>query len=278
MLAPIAAALALLAPVQAQQVDSTGMVHGIVRSEATGEPLAYAVVEVDGVRPSVATADSLGRYVLRDVPAGFRVVRVSRFDHAPLEIEVLIPSGGRVALDFLLVQRPVVLPEIVAETNPVFSLADTLGASAPELSMAITRAIESTPGVIEMGLGQVAPVLPGHEPIDPSDVLYVRGAPAEMKLLLLDGAPVYSPFHLGGLIPAFDQELLRSADLHLGGAPARYDGGLSYVMGLETRAGRRSGIYSSGSVDLLSARGVVEGPLSHHAGFLVGGRTVHSAG
>jgi len=278
MLAPIAAALALLAPVQAQQVDSTGMVHGIVRSEATGEPLAYAVVEVDGVRPSVATADSLGRYVLRDVPAGFRVVRVSRFDHAPLEIEVLIPSGGRVALDFLLVQRPVVLPEIVAETNPVFSLADTLGASAPELSMAITRAIESTPGVIEMGLGQVAPVLPGQGPIDPSDVLYVRGAPAEMKLMLLDGAPVYSPFHLGGLIPAFDQELLRAADLHLGGAPARYDGGLSYVMGLETRAGRRSGIYSSGSIDLLSARGVVEGPLSHHAGFLVGSRTVHSAG
>lgn len=278
MLAPVAfAALALLAPVQ-QRADTTGTVHGIVRSEATGEPLAYAVVEVDGARPTVATADSLGRYLLRNVAPGFRVVRVSRFDHAPLEIEVLIPSGGRVALDFLLVQRPVVLPEIVAEASSVPALGDTLNPSAPELSIAITRAVESTPGVIELGLGQVAPVLPGREPIDPSDVLYVRGAPADMKLVLLDGAPVYAPFHLGGLIPAFDQELLRSADLHLGGAPARYDGGLAYVLGLETRAGRRSGIYSSGSVDMLSARTLVEGPLWLRAGFLVGSRAVHSLG
>lgn len=271
----VVAALALLAPLQAQKPDSTGTVQGIVRSEGTGEPLGLAVVEIDGERPSITMADSMGRYVLHDVPAGIRVVRVSRFDHSPLEIEVLVPSGGRVALDFLLVQRPVVLPEIVAEASPSTTLADTVNPSAPELSIAITRAIESTPGVIEVGLGQVAPMLPGQEPIDPSDVLYVRGAPADMKLVLLDGAPVYAPFHLGGLIPAFDQELLRSADLHLGGAPARYDGGLSYVLGLETRAGRRTHLQSSGSVDLLSTRALIEGPVTRDAGFMVGSRVVH---
>ncbi|HEX6940425.1 MAG TPA: TonB-dependent receptor [Longimicrobiales bacterium] len=278
MFAPLAMAVfALIGPLQQLQPEP-GTVRGIVRSEATGERLAYSVIEVAGSRTLVTMADSMGRYLLRNVPPGRRLLRVSRFDHSPLEIEVLIPSGGSIALDVMLVRRPVALPGIVANVSPRPSLADTVNPPPAELSAAITRAIESTPGVIEVGLGQVSPTVPGREPIDPSDVLYVRGAPADLKLVLLDGAPVYAPFHLGGLIQAFDPELLRSADLYLGGAPARYDGGLSYVLGLETRAGRRTGFASSGSADLLSTRVLVEGPITRRAGFLVGGRAIHSWG
>ncbi|HEX7117914.1 MAG TPA: TonB-dependent receptor [Longimicrobiales bacterium] len=270
------AAFALLAPMQ--QRPEPGVVRGVVRSEATGERLGYSLVEIVGARPATTVADSLGRYLLRDVPPGRQILRVSRFDHSPLEIEVLIPAGGRVVLDVLLVQRPVLLPEIVAEARPRPALADTVNPPPPELSLAVARAIEATPGMIELGLGQVSAGVPGQEPIDPSDVLYVRGAPADMKLVLLDGAPVYAPFHLGGLIQPFDPELLRSAELYLGGAPARYDGGLSYVLGLETRAGRRRALRSMGSADLLSTRMLFEGPLTGRAGFLVAGRAVHSWG
>jgi len=76
----------------------------------------------------------------------------------------------------------------------------------------------------------------------------------------------------------FEPEVLSHSRLFLGGAPARYDGGLSYVLDLETRAGRGDVAHSSGGVDLLSARGTVEGPIGGHATYVLGGRAVHGAG
>jgi hypothetical protein len=138
--------------------------------------------------------------------------------------------------------------------------------------------LESTPGVAELGLAEIVREIPGTAPPDPSDVLYVRGGSADLKLVLLDGAPVYAPFHLGGLINPLDPDILRAATLYLGGAPARFDGGLSYVMDLETRAGRYSAEHATLSVDMLGARALMEGPIAEHMSYLFAGRGVHGLG
>jgi len=105
----------------------------------------------------------------------------------------------------------------------------------------------------------------------------VRGSAGMLQLVLLDGAPVYAPFHTGGLLEAFEPGVLGSARLYLGGAPARYDGGLSYVMDLSTRGGNGGGHSGAGAVDMMSARGRAEGPLGGGARYLVSARTVHGA-
>ncbi|HEX7051815.1 MAG TPA: TonB-dependent receptor [Longimicrobiales bacterium] len=276
MLLPLAlTALAVLAPPQDPQ---PGMLRGRVLSAQTGAPVSYARVEVpDTPEPLATVADSAGRYVLRRVPAGLHRLRASRVGHAPLEIEVFVPPGQEVVLDLSLALRPVALPPVTARANAGSTISDTTSAAPPELAPATIHTIDATPGVAELGLGTTLRT-PSTEPADPSDVLYVRGAPADLKLVLLDGAPVYSPFHLGGLIPAFEPDVLRSADLYVGGAPARYDGGLSYVLDLETRAGRRNDFRVSGAADLVSGRLRLEGPLGERAGFLIGGRAVHGAG
>src|SRR5690606_37682435 len=128
------------------------------------------------------------------------------------------------------------------------------------------------------GLADAALGAPGQEPVDPSDVLYVRGTGTDLKLVYLDGAPVYAPFPLGGLIEPFTPGLLQSADIYLGGAPARYDGGLSYVLDLRTRGVRSDRVHSTGAVDLLSARVTVEAPIGSRAGVLFAGRSVHDRG
>jgi hypothetical protein len=114
----------------------------------------------------------------------------------------------------------------------------------------------------------------GGEP-DPQDVLLMRGSTTDLKLVLLDGAPVYTPFHLGGLLQSFDATTMGGAALHLGGAPARYDGGLSYILDLRTRSPRRDGLRGGGALDLMSAQASLEGPLGGHAGVLVAGRALH---
>jgi len=276
MHSPISLALfAILVPIQ----DPTpGIVHGQVRSEVTAGPVPGARVELVGVPGAVVVADSAGRYVLRGVPAGRRVVRASHIDHDLIEVVVLVPAGAQVLLDFELPLRPVELPPVTAHALTVRGARDTLGVPPPELEQASIRALESTPGVAELGIADAVKHFPSGEPIDPADILYVRGTAADLKLMLLDGAPVYAPYHLSGLIRPFEAGLLQSATLHMGGAPARYDGGLSYILELETRAARRNGVHASGSMDVLSAAGVVEGPVGSRIGYLAGARALHGFG
>ena len=275
---PLFAVLALAVQLPASQ---PGMVWGQVRSESNGGPLRYAVVEIvlSGRDDLRTETDENGIYILRDVPPGRRLLRATHIDHAPLDVEVVVPSGGHIALDFGLRLRPVELPLVLAEARGLSrAAADTTPARAADLTSAAVRALESTPGVAELGLADVAQDIPGSEPIDPSDVLYVRGGAADLKLVLLDGAPVYAPFHLGGLISALETDWLRNATLYLGGAPARFDGGLSYVLDLESRAGRTGRTHVEVGADMLAAHVRAEGPIVAGAGYLAGARTVHGFG
>lgn len=263
------------------QAQGTAIVWGQVRSEKTGAPLSGALVEVrspGGITALSAATDSNGVYVLRGVPHGRQLVRAMHMDHAPHEIEILVVADRQI-YDFDLELRPVRLPVVNARADRgVPQLGDTTAMTASEFSAANARAIDGSPGMAELGLAEAAREVPGFEPVDPSDVLFVRGSAADLKLVLLNGAPVYAPFHIGGLIHTLDVDVLRSAALYLGGAPARYDGGLSYVMDLETRSGRNAAPHARFGSDLLAANASVEGPIGPGVSYLVSGRAVHGYG
>jgi hypothetical protein len=259
----------------------TGVIWGQVRSEKSGAPLRFATVELiaGGRVRMTAQTDANGFYQLLNVPNGRRTLRVAHIDHANEEIEFSVPAGQQIYLDFELALRPLRLPVVTARA-PVLpgAIPDTIAVRAQDLGTASVHMLDATPGVAEFGLADAAREVPGHEPPDPSDVLYVRGGGADLKLILLNGAPVYAPFHIGGLINALDPDMLRSAALFLGGAPARYDGGLSYVMEMETRSGRGDQPRATMGVDLLAGRAVAEGPIGDNTTYLIGGRTVHGLG
>lgn len=282
-----AASLQVPVPVRAVAVkpgdggptSRTGVVSGQVLSGVNGPPLPLASVELVGDGGTVgAVTDNAGHYVLEGVPAGPQVLRASHIGHAPLEVQVVVPPGGQLNLDFALEVQPVALPAVTARVGGPTSSMDTVEISTGELGRTSVQALESTPGMVEMGLGDVAHGTPANDPVDPSDVLYVRGAAADLKLVLLDGAPVYAPFNLGGLVQPFEADVLSSARLYLGGAPARYDGGLSYVLSLQTRGERGDRVRTLVNVNMLSARTRVEGPLGPGAGFVLSTRTIHGLG
>jgi hypothetical protein len=269
MLLPVV--LALLTAIAPPQDPARGVIRGTVQSEPSGLPVPLAVIEADNGRHTVhAIADSAGAYRL-NVAAGTQTLRVRHLEHAPTEMQVLVPPGGEVALDVALMHRPIAL-EPLRVRNPIDPRADSVAAHRPDLGVVIDhQAVENAGGI---GSALSDGFLSG--PQDPGsvvDALYVRGSSANLQLVLLDGAPVYAPFHMGGLIDTFEPEVVGSAKLYLGGAPARYDGGLSYVMDLSTRSGReRAG--AGGTFDMVSATGRVEGPLGA-ARYLGAVRTVH---
>lgn len=272
MLIQIALALATAAPTQDDVLRGT--VRGSVVSEPSGLPVQMAVVEVrTGGGTFTAIADPSGSYVLHKIPAGRSTLRVRHLEHAPLEMELLVPARGVVMLDLAMEHRPIVLPDV--HVVSITGMADTVAAHRTDVAMLDVRAMEAaaTPAtVFSPGEGNGGGEGGGEEQF------YVRGSAADLQLVLLDGAPIYAPFHMGGLIESFDPGVLRSARLYLGGAPARYDGGLSYVMDLTTRSPNHERHATSGALDMLAARGMVEGPLPGGAAYMVSGRGIHGAG
>lgn len=267
--------------VRRAQVTPQTMVWGQVRSEKTGAPLRHAIVELisHGIHDATASTDSNGVYVLRGVPSGRRLLRVTHFDHAPNEIEILVVAEKQHVIDFDLEFRPVRLSAVTAEGSRGLPAAiDTVALQVPDLGPAAVRALEGSPGVAELGMQDAARDVPGREPVDPEDVLYVRGGASDLKLVLLNGAPVYAPFHIGGLINALDSDVLRAANLYVGGAPARYDGGLSYVMDMETRSGRSVRPHAELGMDILSGRALLEGPVGDDVSMIMSARAVHGLG
>lgn len=269
-------ALLLAVMVQAAPVQDTtarGTIHGRVQSEPTGLPVPLAVVEADDGRQNVLSmADSTGAYRLR-VTAGRQTLRVHHLDHAPTQMEVLVPAGGSLDLDVVLRHRPISLAPIDVRPS-IDPGADSVAVSRTDFNLTIGRRVTEDAGLAETlngGFGSLPDGSGGGE------ALYVRGSAANLQLVLLDGAPVYAPFHMGGLIESFEPEVVGEAALYLGGAPARYDGGLSYVMDLETRSGNGARHSAGGTLDMVSVSARAEGPLAGGVRYLASGRTVHGA-
>jgi len=266
--------LALLAMVPAPADTAWGQIRGTVHSQPSGLPVPSAQVEVQGGgRTFVVTADSTGAYLLARVPAGRQRFRVRHLEHEALEMEVLVPARAQVILDVTLTHRPLALDTLQATS------AGELKVDASEAAPRGVSAITDFPAMEGGGVGAGLPgggsSGAGGGGGDAGDALYVRGATADLKLVLLDGAPVYAPFHMGGLIDSFEPGLLSGARLYLGGAPPRYDGGISYVLDLSTRRADGARQRAEGAVDMVMARGVVEGPVWAGASYLVAGRVVH---
>lgn len=273
--------LAVLTAPAALQAQASGSVSGTVlgRFEREVRPLPFAVVEAWGgsYRRSVL-ADSLGRYQLVSVPAGTLHLRATHAGHETVTVDVVVPSDGPVLVDLELRARPVRLPPVDVTANASLPDPDRKEVEAEVTGRLDAAAMEIGSGVADAGLVDAVRAFGGNDPAQASDVLFMRGSTTDLKLVLLDGAPVYTPFHVAGLLRSFEPAVLGRADLHVGGAPARYDGGLTYILDLRTRRARRDRMHASGSVDLLSATAALDGPLGDHAGVVASARTLHDLG
>lgn len=123
----------------------------------------------------------------------------------------------------------------------------------------IVKSIQLLPGVKSEGEG--------------SGGYQVRGGTSAQNLMLLDGATVYNAGHLMGLFSAFNDEALANASLYKGLVPAQLGGGTSSVFDIDTRSGDMQRYHFSGTMGLLSAKVMAEGPIRRDgSSFLFAGR------
>ena len=120
-------------------------------------------------------------------------------------------------------------------------------------------------------------LMPGVEARnDYSAGMNVRGGEADQNLVLIDGYPVYNPFHFGGLFGTFIDPAVARVDMFTGGFPVPYGGRLSSVLDVRSAEDARSGLHGTSEVSLIASTLSLGGALGTQGSWLVAGRRTYA--
>jgi hypothetical protein len=242
----------------AQQVS----LSGYVRESGSGEMLGNVSVamrslgDTSGAETALTQSNSYGFFSLT-APQGQPVQVSIRF--AGFETQNLIwtaSTDSSVSVRMGITQR-IQEVEITANRNTIADKADMSRINIP------TQDIKDIPALLgEKDVLKVIQLLPGvQKGGEGQSGLYVRGGGPDQNLLILDEATVYNANHLFGFFSLFNGDALRSVELVKGGFPARYGGRLSSVIEMTMKEGNKEHFNSEAGIGLISARGLVEGPI-----------------
>lgn len=257
------------------QPPTAASVQGRVLDVVLHIPVPSAEVVLEGAAGRRrAFTGSDGTFRFDDVSAGSWTLRAERSGYGGRSVEIRVSGPAVVDVQLGLDLEPLVVAELSIRVPRTVVREGNVRAAPAEVvpRLARTGLVRGGSPMAELGLAGLARDVRGQDPGDPSDLLYVRGSSLDLKLVLLDGAPVYTPFHVGGLLEPLEASTLSAARLHVGAAPARLNGGLSYILDLRTRSPDLERGGTSGAVDLLSARTMVEMPFGESFGVLAQGR------
>lgn len=239
-------------------VGQVGSVRGHVIDSLDGMPIAYCSVRLSDSDQGVFS-DNQGFFQFAGLAPGGYTLTFSYLGYADKSVSVEVASGAGGYYRVLLEQSAIELQQVdisaERQLRNSIPLVSRLQIRAEEV-----RAIPSIGG--EADLAQYLSVLPGVvQNGDQGGQLFIRGGEPVQNKIILDGIPLFNPFHSIGLFSVFEAEALRSADVYTAAFPADYGGRVSSVLDIKTREGnvrRMAGLVSASPFQI---KGLIEGPL-----------------
>jgi hypothetical protein len=257
------ALISVLPAILAAQAPATGVVAGRVMARTdtnAAAPAAGAAVSLAGSTLAATTGDD-GRFIIERAPTGATTIRVRLVGYRTAEQPVRVTAGDTVRVELLLLPDAQLLSPVrtTARTADAELFLSRPGIATVTMSAA---AIAGVPRIGEPDVIRTVQLLPGvMARNDFNTGLDVRGGEADQNLILLDGHPIYNPFHLGGLFSTFMDATVGGIELMTGAFPARYGGRLSSVLDVRSAEDVREGVHGSADVSVLAASGRLAGAL-----------------
>lgn len=255
----IIAAAALFCGVSvAAAAAQQAVVQGIITSADSGAPLegVAIVLEADGRQAHAALTDRNGFYQIGGIAPGSYSLKSQMLGYQQHEQAVVLAAGQRLVASFRIAPSAVVLDRIVVTPERSAAVRDfgrqrvTAGdirlVPTPAGSGDLATYLQTLPGVTTTG--------------DRGGQVFVRGGTPSENLVLIDGIPIYQPFHILGFFSVFPEDLVSSVDFYAGGFGARYSGRTSSVMDVRIRDGDPNEHRVMGSVSPFLAEALVQGP------------------
>lgn len=240
---------------------------GFVVDAASGEVLPGAHVILPDLEIGTST-NSAGYFALPALPLREYTIRVSYIGFQTTELR---RRPGEQSLRVQLEPATLEGGDIVVEDEHA-NRAD-LKSMPGLLAEPVARLAElpSFPG--EADLFQALQWYPGiRKSGEVNGGLVVRGASPDQNLYLLDGAPVYHPWHAFSLISTFQTETFKNIKLYRDAYPAQYGGRLASVLDAQMKDGTREDPTALVALSALSGRFVIETPATRNSSFMLAGR------
>lgn len=249
-----------------------GTVVGRVWDAETAEPICGAAITLTDLDRATGT-DETGRYVFRQVPAGEHQLTVHFIGYAERSLHALVPQNGQLEIDVWLLPQPVRIHTIDVRAPVVVSGLDNgTTAAFPDREIS-AAAMRNDPQLTEpdafeaLGGGEVS-----LRPETPSGV-NIRGGASDQTAYLLDGIPIFNPYHSGGVSSGWNPDALSKLRLASTAPLPAYPNTLSGAIEAVTRE-PEDHVHAQGSVSTTQSRITSDGPLgATGAGYLVSVRS-----
>ena len=247
-------------------------VAGTIRDGESGAPLSGAVVTLTDADRSVVT-DAEGRYRLDATAAGPQHLSVKRIGYEPRTVHALVPGDGVLRLDLSLRPHPLQLPTIVVRATVAIrglettEPPDVLDRSISAAALRNHPLLAEPDGFLALTGGSVSAA-----PEAPEGV-HLHGGASDHTAYLLDGIPVFSPYHAAGTFSAWNPDALEQVQVQSATPSlASPDALAGAVAGTTRPPGNELRTY--GTLSTSHARLTMHGPLgATGAGFLLSVRS-----
>lgn len=255
-----------------QGAEEEAALRGFVRAAADGRPLQGANVvlrDQEEVIQAATVTNEDGFYQIARLAPGRYQLEISFVGYRPHQDTIRLSAGARRTVSVSLETSPRQLEGVTVEgRGPIeeaeaglrqIRSADIETIPTPGPGADLASYLRSLPSVTTTG--------------DRGGRLYVRGGTPSQNLVLVDGAPIYKPFHIVGLYSTFPGELVSSADFYAGGFGAQYTSRMSSVLDVQLRPGNTKEYQGSVGLGPFLTSMRVEGPLQRGSkSFLVQAR------
>lgn len=256
----------------AQEAKQDAVVRGFVRDASNGRALQGANVvlrDTMGAIQAAAAANAEGFYQITQIDPGRYRLQISFIGYQPYRDTLQLNPGVRRTVSVSLPVSPRRLEGVTVEgRQPVeeakaglrqIRTADIETIPTPGPGSDLSSYLRGLPSVTTTG--------------DRGGRLYVRGGTPSQNLVLVDGIPIYKPFHIIGFYSAFPGDLVSSTDFYAGGFGAEYMGRISSVLDVGLRPGNTRSYEGSFGGGPFLASAQFEGPLQKgSSSFLVHAR------
>ena len=238
--------------------QSGGNIRGNVYDKATGDPIIFGTVQLQGTDYGTNT-DVDGFFSIGNLDPGNYKLVVTYVGYDSVALDLKVTKGAIIYKQLYMEESAVQLGTVSVSARKTKAKSE-VQVSQVTLTPKQIRSLPATGG--EADIAQYLPVLPGIISTgDQGGQLYIRGGAPIQNLILLDGMTIYNPFHSIGFFSVFETETIRSVDVYTGGFNANYGGRISAVVDIKTREGNKKRYAGRVSASPFMAKALVEGPI-----------------
>jgi len=228
---------------------------GFVRDQKNSENIINGAVYTNDV--GIGTITNTYGYFLIKLPEGFHKIKFYSLGYELIDTMIDVRSDTHISIN--LKPKSFQMQEIIIRNNVE---SDFMESAISNIAKMTIGKLKEMPNILgEHDALRNLDMMPGMQISEFStSSIYTRGGTSDQTTFLMDDAEVFTTSHFSGA-SIFNPDIINHIDIYKNELPTIQSGALSSVIDVRLRDGDMQQWHTSGSIGLLTARALIEGPI-----------------